>query len=128
MGSAYDADSEGEEGKFYVWTYKELNEVLDKDIDLFNRYYDISENGNWESKNILIEKSLQNSNLDNLSKLEILKSKLLEARQKRQKPFFDDKTQTDLNSLWITTLLHTSFVLNDETLLKKSIQMFELLE
>lgn len=128
LGSAYDADSEGEEGKFYVWTYKELNEVLDKDIELFNRYYDISENGNWESKNILIEKSLQDSNLNNLSKLEILKSKLLEARQKRQKPFFDDKTQTDLNSFWITTLLHTSFVLNDETLLKKSIQMFELLE
>ena len=56
LGSAYDADSEGVEGKYYVWDDKELREILEKDYDFFAKYFDISENGNWEGKNILIEK------------------------------------------------------------------------
>ena len=59
LGSAYDADSEGVEGKYYVWDDKELRSVLESDYDLFAKYYDISENGNWEGKNILIEKSIK---------------------------------------------------------------------
>src|SRR6185436_11670328 len=45
--SALDADSEGEEGKFYVWSKKEVEEILVKDADIFCEYYDVSENGNW---------------------------------------------------------------------------------
>ena len=60
LGSAYDADSEGVEGKYYVWEDKELRNVLENDYDLFARFYDISENGNWEGKNILIEKNIKN--------------------------------------------------------------------
>ena len=59
MGSAYDADSEGIEGKYYVWESKELKSVLGKDYDFFGKFYDISENGNWEGKNILIEKNAE---------------------------------------------------------------------
>ncbi len=51
--SSYDADSEGEEGKFYVWSAAEIRELLGEDAELFMRYYDVSERGNWEGKNIL---------------------------------------------------------------------------
>jgi len=104
LGSAFDADSEGVEGKYYVWNDKELRSVLEKDYDLFSKYYDISENGNWEGKNILIEKSIQPTNEDN-EKLTKIKNKLLNIREKRPKPFFDDKTQIDLNAYWISTLI-----------------------
>jgi uncharacterized protein YyaL (SSP411 family) len=51
--SALDADSEGEEGKFYVWSYAEIKEILGNDAALFSEFYNVSEQGNWEHKNIL---------------------------------------------------------------------------
>ena len=65
LGSAYDADSEGVEGKYYVWDDKELRSVLEKDYNLFAKYFDISVNGNWEGKNILIEKSVKPTKEEN---------------------------------------------------------------
>ncbi|MEJ0103096.1 MAG: hypothetical protein WDO19_11280 [Bacteroidota bacterium] len=60
--SALDADSEGEEGKFYVWKYDEVKDLLGDDTDIFCRYYDITSKGNWEGKNILrVKNSLKNS-------------------------------------------------------------------
>ena len=111
LGSAYDADSEGVEGKYYVWDDKELKNILGKDYDLFARYYDVSENGNWEGKNILIEKKIKPTKEDE-EKLKILKSKLLNIREKRAKPFFDDKTQIDLNCYWVSTLIFIAEVLD----------------
>jgi uncharacterized protein len=113
LGSAYDADSEGVEGKYYVWDDKELRKVLEKDYEIFAKYYDISENGNWERKNILIEKSIKPLKEDK-DKLEKIKNKLLSIRNERQKPFFDDKTQIDLNSYWISTLIFVSEVFDKE--------------
>jgi uncharacterized protein YyaL (SSP411 family) len=51
--SALDADSEGEEGKFYVWNYDEVKELLKEDADLFSEFFDIKPGGNWEGKSIL---------------------------------------------------------------------------
>jgi len=113
LGSAYDADSEGVEGKYYVWEDKELRNVLKEDYDLFAKYYDISENGNWEGKNILIEKSIKPKKEES-KKLKIIKNKLLNIREKRPKPFFDDKTQIDLNAYWISTLIFVSEIFNNE--------------
>ena len=113
LGSAYDADSEGVEGKYYVWDYIELKNVLGEDYDFFAKYYDISENGNWEGKNILIERSTKPSKEDG-EKLKMIKNKLLVIREKRPKPFFDDKTQIDLNTYWISTLIFISEVLDKE--------------
>ena len=113
LGSAYDADSEGVEGKYYVWDDKELREVLEKDYDLFAKYYDISENGNWEGKNILIEKSIKPIKED-FEKLKKIKSILLNIREKRPNPFFDDKTQIDLNSYWTSTLVFVAEIFNKE--------------
>ena len=113
LGSAYDADSEGVEGKYYVWDDKELRSILEKDYDLFAKYYDISENGNWEGKNILIEKSIKPEKVEN-QKLKDIKNKLLSIREKRPKPFFDDKTQIDLNAYWISTLIFVAEVFDKE--------------
>jgi uncharacterized protein len=113
LGSAFDADSEGEEGKYYVWDDKELRSVLENDYNLFAKYYDISENGNWEGKNILIEKSI-NPSIEEKEKLKKIKSKLLSTREKRPKPFFDDKTQIDLNAYWISTLIFVAEIFDNQ--------------
>ena len=100
LGSAYDADSDGEEGKYYIYRYDEI-----KNLENIERYFEIKPEGNWEKKIILIEKEKPNE--------ETLK-KLLEIRSKRNKPFFDDKTQLDLNSLWISSLVAANEVLPDK--------------
>ena len=127
LGSAYDADSEGIEGKYYVWDDKELRNVLEKDYDLFAKYYDISENGNWEGKNILIEKSTYPSKEDE-KKLKSIKNKLLNIRNKRPKPFFDDKTQIDLNAYWLSTLIFVAEVFDKEDWRKLAISNYNLIK
>ena len=127
LGSAYDADSEGVEGKHYVWDDKELRSVLEKDYNLFAKYYDISENGNWEGKNILIEKSIKPTKEEN-EKLKKIKNKLLAIREKRPKPFFDDKTQIDLNAYWISTLIFVAEVFNKEEWKKLSLLNYNLIK
>ena len=127
LGSAYDADSEGVEGKYYVWDDKELRNILEKDYDLFAKYYDISENGNWEGKNILIEKSIKPEKEEN-EKLKKIKNKLLSVREKRQKPFFDDKTQIDLNSYWTSTLIFVAEVLEKEEWRKLALQNYNIIK
>jgi len=127
LGSAYDADSEGVEGKHYVWDDKELRSVLEKDYNLFAKYYDISENGNWEGKNILIEKSITPAKEEN-EKLKKIKNKLLAVREKRPKPFFDDKTQIDLNAYWISTLIFVAEVFNKEEWKKLSLLNYNLIK
>jgi len=113
LGSAYDADSDGVEGKYYVWDDKELKKVLDKDYDFFVKYFDVSENGNWEGKNILIEKNAKPTKNDS-EKLKKIKNNLLNIREKRTLPFFDDKTQIDLNSYWLSTLSFVAEILDME--------------
>jgi len=123
LGSAYDADSEGVEGKYYVWDDKELRSVLENDYDLFAKYYDISENGNWEGKNILIEKSIKPKKED-IEKLKKVANKLLNIREKRPKPFFDDKTQIDLNAYWTSTLLFVAEIFEKDEWRKLALQYY----
>ena len=127
LGSAFDADSEGIEGKYYVWDDKELRSTLEKDYNLFAKYFDISENGNWEGKNILIEKSIKPTKEEN-EKLKKIKNKLLSIREKRPKPFFDDKTQIDLNTYWISTLIFVAEVFNKEEWKKLSLSNYNLIK
>ncbi len=105
--SAQDADSEGVEGKFYVWEKQEVEEVLGGDFELFSKYYDVTKEGNWEEKNILWRKSdfvkfAQEVNLPvGALKSQLAKSrqKLLEVRGKRVWPSLDDKLLLDWNAL-----------------------------
>ena len=124
LGSAYDADSEGVEGKFYTWKYEELKNILQKDLELLKNKYEISENGNFEGLNILVEKNNHQLTVDQYDKIKKIEEKLKDIRDKRIKPFFDDKTQTDLNSYWIYSILHSSFILDDKKLFNQANEYF----
>ena len=108
--SALDADSEGEEGRFYVWDKKEVDGLLGADAGLFCTYYDVSEQGNWEGKNILnvrIHPSIFQKNasipLEELEeKLAACRQKLLERRAGRKRPQLDDKMLLGWNALMNT--------------------------
>ncbi len=114
LGSAYDADSEGVEGKYYVFNYEEIKKI--KNIE---DYFKISPEGNWEKKIILIEKKTPNK--------EILKQ-LLTVRSKKKKPFFDDKTQLDLNCLWISSLIAANEILPEKGYLELAEDFFKKIE
>ena len=114
LGSAYDADSDGEEGKYYIYTYDEI-----KNIENIEKYFEIKPEGNWENKIILVEKEKPIN--------EILK-KLLHIRLKRNKPFFDDKTQLDLNCLMISALISAHEILPNKGYLKLAEDFFMKIE
>ena len=105
--SSLDADSEGEEGKFYVWTHDELADILGPDFEFFKTAYGITPQGNWEGKNIL-QRALDDASLAARFKLdpEALRTRLteahirlLEARSTRVRPGTDDKVLVMWNAL-----------------------------
>jgi uncharacterized protein YyaL (SSP411 family) len=111
--AALDADSEGEEGKFYVWTIAELEEVLGKEeAELVADYYNASEEGNWEGANILFRREspgdfarkyeLDPDDLEQL--LAEARQLLLDARSRRIRPGLDDKILAAWNGLMLTGL------------------------
>src|SRR6185503_6473077 len=108
--SALDADSEGEEGKYYVWSEGEVEELLGENAAIFCRYYDITEKGNWEGKNILrVKGALQKFAFENNIPIEKLtriieegKKKLLQRRTSRIPPALDDKIILGWNALMNT--------------------------
>ncbi len=125
--SSLDADSEGEEGKFYVWSKDEIKEILGVDAGFFCDYYGITEKGNWESnKNIpdilegehnigrkygLTDQQLQN-------KIDSLKLKVLTARVKRIRPHTDDKILTSWNALMAKGLIDAYNVFGEKDFLQ----------
>ncbi len=108
--AAIDADSEGVEGKFYVWQLKEVKELLGKEADIFCAYFDITEKGNWEHTNILRvkkplevfapEKGMKADEVKELLKRG--KHKLMQQREKRTRPLLDDKIILGWNALMNT--------------------------
>jgi uncharacterized protein YyaL (SSP411 family) len=109
--SSQDADSEGEEGKFFVWTRPEIEEVLGSDAaSEFAAVYDVTEAGNFEGKNIL---NLKNPPADARgSAYESERRKLFEAREKRVKPFRDEKVLTAWNGLMLAAFAEAAAVLD----------------
>lgn len=108
--AALDADSEGEEGKFYVWTKEELEQVLGNDFELFADYFNIDENKVWENNSYVLhrliddveflsENSISSSELKSFK--DTWRQKLLSARAKRTRPRTDDKIITSWNALLI---------------------------
>ncbi len=120
--SALDADSEGVEGKFYVWDKIEIETILKDDAKIFCEFYDVADKGNWEEKNILrILKNRENFATEKnitQNKLEIILSccleKLLAERGKRIRPITDDKILLGWNALMITALCKAAAALKDE--------------
>ena len=121
--SAEDADSEGEEGKFYGWTAEELKETLDKEeFKLLIRLFEVHESGNFEKgRNILRQRSsigdaasvLKISEQDLYDRRELIRAKLFLAREKRVHPLKDDKILTDWNGLMIAALAKAAQALHE---------------
>jgi uncharacterized protein len=118
--STQDADSEGVEGKFFVWTPQEIIDVLgEEDAAVFNAYYDVTEHGNFEERNILnIKRDLTSVSADTgRSETEIReiiersKPKLFAARESRIKPHRDEKILTAWNGLMLTAFADAAAVL-----------------
>jgi len=134
--SAQDADSEGVEGKYYVWTKKEIQEILGKDADIFCLFFDVTEGGNWEGNTILCN----NIGLTNvafqfgISEIDVKKiiesgiEKLLEVRSRRVKPGLDDKILTSWNALMITAFAKAYRVSNEKLYLEAAKKCLEFLE
>ena len=125
--STQDADSEGVEGKFFVWTSREIEEILgEKDAQIFNFYYDVSEEGNFEEKNILnvsytLEATAKALKITPERLQEVLergREKLFAEREKRIKPFRDEKVLTAWNGLMLATFAEAAAILNREDFLE----------
>ncbi len=111
FSASLDADSEGEEGKFYVWSLAEIETVLQGDAAFFAAHYDVTPEGNFEGHNILNRlKDLPRSMEAHAAmqheapRLAMLRGKLLMEREKRIRPGLDDKILADWNGLMIAAL------------------------
>jgi uncharacterized protein YyaL (SSP411 family) len=118
--ASLDADSEGEEGKFYVWTWDEIVGVLgEDDARFFGTFYGASPEGNWveehhgKSVNVLNQLSAKPASPQDEARLAPLKQKLFEARKKRVHPGRDDKIMADWNGLMIAALVNAGTVLSE---------------
>ncbi|MFR1906391.1 MAG: thioredoxin domain-containing protein [Clostridium neonatale] len=115
---AQDADSEGEEGKYYVFTPDEIKIILgEEDGDYFNEYYDITDEGNFEGKSI--PNLIKNSNYNKKDeKIDVLAQNILDYRNERYSLHKDDKILTSWNGLMIAALSKAYKVLEDEKYLE----------
>jgi len=109
FASSLDADSEGEEGRFYVWALDEIREVLgEEDGAFFAKVYDITQGGNWEGTNIPNRLLTGEAPPPIEERLAGMRAKLLEHRASRVRPGLDDKILSDWNGLMIAALVRAS--------------------
>ena len=129
--SSLDADSEGKEGKFYIWTAEELKTLLGEDSALFMDYYQCTKAGNWEHKsNILLrhKNSAELAKKYNISEAELskkidkAKGTLLRVREKRIRPGLDDKILTAWNALMLKGYVKAYRALNKPEYLKMALK------
>jgi uncharacterized protein YyaL (SSP411 family) len=130
FASSLDADSEGEEGKFYVWSKAEIVEVLgEADAEIFSEVYDVTEAGNWEGHTIL--NRLRNLTLgapQEEQALAAMRDKLLARRATRVRPGWDDKVLADWNGLMVAALVHAARVFQRADWLAAAIKAFTFIE
>lgn len=128
--SALDADSEGEEGKYYVWTKEELMNITNTDFSLFKEYFNVNDIGLWEEENYIllrkksdedIAKQFHLNTKELQSKIGMLKNKVLAEREKRIKPGLDNKILTSWNALMIKGYADAYLVFSDEKFINKAI-------
>ena len=112
--SAFDADSEGEEGKFYVWAADEIDEILGTDAAAFKDAYDVAPHGNWEGKTILNRSHDLTLGADEVEAgLADAREKLLAVRENRIWPQRDEKALADWNGMMIAALAKAGAVFNE---------------
>jgi len=129
--SSLDADSEGEEGKFYVWEKHEIDEVLGEDSALYSDYYQVSVEGNWEhGKNILhckenikdFSRNYHLTEIEFVTKIDLLNNKILKQREKRIRPGLDDKILCSWNALMLKAYVDAYKEFNEPLFLSQAIK------
>jgi uncharacterized protein len=129
IASTIDADSEGVEGKFYVWSKHEIDQHLGVDAEIFAGAYDVSEHGNWEGVNILNRSQTTESQTeDQEAILEKSRTILLKERAKRTPPGWDDKILTDWNGLAIYSLAQAGAIFDRPDWKTAAINAFEFIQ
>ena len=123
--ASLDADSEGEEGKFYVWSLAEITAVLgEDDAAFFAAHYDVTPGGNFEGHNILNRLKHLPRSMDDEKKLAAMREKLLTTRAKRVRPGLDDKVLADWNGLMIAALVNAGLVFEEPHWLEMAARAF----
>jgi uncharacterized protein YyaL (SSP411 family) len=115
--SALDADSEGEEGKFYIWSKKEIEFILAEQSKEFFEVFNITEEGNWEHGNNILHLEDRLWAVDN-TKWDKLFAQLLEQRETRVRPGLDDKILCSWNGLMLKGLVDAYRYINDPKFLR----------
>jgi uncharacterized protein YyaL (SSP411 family) len=125
FSASLDADSEGEEGKFYVWSYDEVIKQLGmEDGEFFARHYDVTPAGNFEGHNIFNRlKPLPHNDADE-ARLGALREKLLAVRALRVRPGLDDKVLADWNGLMIAALVNAALIFDEPSWLELASRAF----
>ena len=114
FSASLDADSEGEEGKFYVWEKNQIVELIGPEAGgYFARHYDVTDDGNFEGHNILNRLQGVTRTPADDERLGILRSILLDAREGRVRPGLDDKVLADWNGLMISALVNAGVAFNE---------------
>ena len=117
--ASIDADSNGTEGEYYVWSMQEIISCLQEESSLIFQYFDISDSGNWEGKNILrLKDQLVNEEMH--LKLDVLKEKLLSNRKLKIKPNTDKKIILSWNAMMCSAMSAVYKSTLDEDVLKKN--------
>lgn len=124
--SALDADSEGVEGKFYVWTYNDLKKIFGSEFIEFCQVFVVSETGNFEGGNNLMRSP--KSEVRSLKKIQEYKTKLLHERASRVRPSLDDKILTAWNALMLKGYCDAYKVFGEERFLTRALKCAEFLK
>ena len=123
--ASLDADSEGEEGKFYVWSLEEVTSALGSDeAAFFAAHYDVTAEGNFEGHNILNRLKHIPRSMEDEQRLTPSREKLLSLREKRVRPGLDDKILADWNGLMIAALVNAGLALDEPLWLEMAARAF----
>jgi hypothetical protein len=124
FAASLDADSEGEEGRFYVWREDEIDAALGPESELFKRFYDVTPEGNWEGKTILNRRRAPPADAKTEARLAVARAKLLTLRERRVRPGWDDKVLADWNGLMIVALANAGHVFGERQWLDAAARAF----
>ena len=135
--ASLDADSEGEEGKFYVFTKEEIDAVLQDDAALFNEYYNIEKGGNWEHGKNILHRKLSDKDFAEKKRIDLdelkntisgSKKKLMNYRSERIRPGLDDKILTSWNALMLNGFIDAYRAFGEEDFLRTAVKNARFLE
>ena len=126
FAATLDADSEGEEGRFYVWSEPEIDSVLGKNAGFFKNAYDVSSHGNWEGKVILNRSARPElGNQAHEEKLRSCREQLLKQRNSRIRPGWDDKVLADWSGLMIAAMVNSGAVFHEPAWTAAAVAAFD---